>query len=152
MAKDYESLLQEIGNALGATLEAGEQDSCTLFFDNRTWRVNLDMLPNNRDLLLAIEIKDIAPGKYRELLLKAAMVFNSKEGSSQRLAYSEPQNSLVLFQIVPLRHINAQIVQDLIGQLRKTAETWRDAMVRGITPELTVESSQSKGGSGMFGL
>lgn len=147
----FEDLIKELGQIMDLPLHPDNRQACVLFFSQDELRIQIDLDTNADRILIGTQLGRLNPGSYRKKILFQALRVNG--GSLQPrgiLAFSEKNETLVLFQFFPIATLTAQKLAAYLELFREHAKAWKEALKRGEVPEVE-EDSPSKG-SGMFGL
>lgn len=148
MIDRFEELLKELGAELGIPLHPDRIGACHL----RTiedLQIQLEVDAGQENLLVASFICDLAPGKFRENILKDALKCNGPIPRNGTLAYSERNNKLVLFSYLKLSSLNGRKLAEFLNPFIDKAKEWRLGVETGHTSQLISQESKPKGD--MFG-
>lgn len=132
----FEELLKELGKILGIPLHVDKNNACRLNINN-ILHIQLEQDPVKGRLLVACYICDIPPGKFREITLKEALKANYLYPRVGTLAYAERNNKLTLFEYLPFLELTGEKLSVFLFQFIEKANTWREAIESGRTPQLT---------------
>lgn len=149
MVDRFQELLNQLSVEIGLTLHPDKIGACTLK-TREDFEVRLECDPRQENLLLAIFICEVPPGKFRENILKDALKSNAFFPQIGTLAYSDRNHQLTLFTFAPLPLLNGAKLAELLNAFIDKAYQWRTAVESGTTATLVATSSKSS--SGMFGL
>ena len=152
---NFEDLLTELGPHF--ELEGLAPDAlgcCLLVFPPEGLKIHLEVEEPNRDqLLIYCEVAHLAPGRYREDLLRSGLRENGKPYPNHGLvAYSSDREQLVLFDKVSEENVN---VNDLVRHIRaflKKGSVWKEAIEAGRIPSDVMIQGGSTGGGEPFGI
>lgn len=147
----FEDLIHGLGSEMGIDLEPDTHQSCLLAFPADNLSIQIDLDTNGDHLLIGSQLGTVPPGPYRERIFFQAMRVNG--GSLEprgTLAFSEKNNSLVLFQFLPIFSLDEKKLHTFIQIFREHATIWKESLERGEVP--TIEEDVRRPGNSMFGL
>lgn len=146
-------LLQDVGKLLNIPkLEPDRNNSCLINFPEKI-SIQMEMDPSGNHLILACDLGTVPPGRYRELVFREALRANGVQPPHfGEFSYSKQADKLMLMQQIPLKDINGDKVLAVLNPLLEKGKYWKEAIFRGDVPSISVTSTASKGGGGMFGL
>ena len=128
----FEEMLLELGDELDATLHADEMRVCRIEI-NETIEVQLEMDSTDTFLIVACQIVEMPPGKFREKavvdILRGNDYLNKQVGI---FSYLPKINMLVIHDKLLLASINSP--PDFVEYLTKFSERaylWREAIKNG---------------------
>ena len=149
----FEDIIKELGKAMGLTLRADNNQSCLINFPKDKFSVQIDLDTNADKIVVGSQLGgQLVPGPYREQLLKQALRVNGMSTAPRgTLAYSEKNDTLVLFQFLPLVALNGENLNKFLQLFTEHARIWIEAIKHGNIPLLDEDIKAEKGGS-MFGL
>jgi hypothetical protein len=131
MIDRFHEILQLLGGELGLTLHTDRNHACALQI-NEGLIVQLESDAAQEKLLIASQIIEVPPGKFRENVLKEALKANAlPDPRIGTFAYIAKINQLVLYQYYPFDILNAQRLAGLLAPFIQTAEKWREAITSG---------------------
>ncbi len=135
------------------SLAPDEKGCCLLTFPPDEFQVQLEVEePSNETLLITSILGELPVGAYREELLKAALVANGKAYPRHgTLAFSNNNESLILFEKLPEQGLNGDQVYVYLQKFMTKGRTWRDALQNGDIPHEIITGGPESGG-GIFGL
>lgn len=147
----FSLLLEELSKALQlpGTLQPDSLNSCVIVFKNEV-EVQCEMDPNDKFFMMRAIIEELLPGRYREGILKQALIANNLPDSKGVFAFQKASNRLVLCRLMSLQHISGDKIAEELQPLVEKAGIWKNAILKGELPPL--ESASSSSASGMFGL
>lgn len=147
----FEDLIRQLSASMNIVLHPDAHQSCLLSFEQDELSIQIDLDNNGDRILVGTQLGRITPGAYRERIFTEALKVN---GSAQVplgiLAFSEKNDTLVLFQYLPLRSLTGEKLNSFIMGFREHAKVWKEALTLGTIPLLEKESAS--GGDKMFGL
>lgn len=147
----FEDLIRELGNEMGLDLQPDSHSSCLLAFPADGLSVQIDLDSSGEQILIGTQLGNVPPGVYREQIFTQAMRVNSGSLTPRGiLAFSEKNNTLVLFQFLFLDSMNGEKLHSFIQIFRAHAKVWKEALERGEIPK--IEEDVSKPSGSMFGL
>lgn len=132
----FEDLIQALGNEMGIQLRPDKRQSCRLVFPENIY-IQIDLDSNADQILVGSELGVLNPGKHRELVLEQAMRINGNPNANRGvLAYSEKNNTLVLFQTLSIYTLTGQKLFNFIKNFHEIAKNWHKAILSKEVPEL----------------
>jgi hypothetical protein len=143
----FEELIQKLGEALHTPLHAEKGYLCKLRIHD-SLKVQIEHDSSSDQILMASFLIDLPPGKFREDTLKEALKANSQIDAFGTFAYSEKQNSLVLFLYLP-SSIDAELLQTALSKFIEKAMSWIAAIQSG---NLSSVATSLKRSSSFFNL
>ncbi|MCB1181012.1 MAG: CesT family type III secretion system chaperone [Chlamydiia bacterium] len=144
----FEDLIRELGEKIGTPLHVDPHQSCLLEF-SPFLHVQIDLDSSADKILLGTQLGNLLPGPYRENILRLGMIVNGMMKIHQGIvAYSEKNDSLVLFAYLPIATTTADILFDFLAEFLEHAHIWEEALRRGEIPKIEEETKSS----GFFGL
>lgn len=147
----FEDLIREMGNIMGIDLQPDSHFSCLLAFPADQLSVQIDLDSSGDQILVGTQLGNVPPGPYREQIFRQAMRVNGGSLTPRGiLAFSEKNNTLVLFQFLSLASLTGEKLHVFVQIFREHALIWKEALGRGDVPRIE-EDVQASGGS-MFGL
>ena len=85
------------------------------------------------NVLIACRLGQLNPGRWREDVLKEALIANHKDVSGGILSYVAKTSQLMLFHCYPLDLMDRSTTNSLLASLTKTAQKWQEALASGHT-------------------
>ncbi|MCC5832462.1 MAG: CesT family type III secretion system chaperone [Chlamydiales bacterium] len=147
----FEDLIRELGNEMNLDLHPDTHLSCLLAFPAEELSVQIDLDSSGDQILVGSELGNVPPGAYREKIFLQAMRVNGGSLSPRGiLAFSEKNNTLVLFQFLQLASLNGEKLHTFLEIFCQHAKVWKEALKRAEIPE--IEEEAPKSGGSMFGL
>lgn len=144
----FAQILFDLGKEIGVDLYPDSNRICQINYQDEL-HIQLQHDEAKEQILIASFLCDVPPGKYREQLLRAALLSNGEYPRIGTLAYSERNNKLTLFEMVPTQNLSTDKLYKLLEQFIEKGHNWKEAVEKG----KSLPSPQEKGGgSGMFGL
>lgn len=144
----FGQILFDLGKEIGVDLYPDVNRICQLNFRDEL-HIQLQFEEVKEQILIACFLCDVPPGKYREKLLKEALISNSEYPRIGTLAYSERNNKLTLFAYVSTINLTSSALFKTLEQFIDKGLLWKEAVEKG-TP-LPTPAEKGKGGS-IFGL
>ena len=147
----FGALIEELSTALKIKLAPDSHNACRI-----RWKDKLEvyMEPDvSGDMLqVVIEIGKPGDGKFRENILREALRANGlpfpRYGT---FCYGQKNDSLLLFDFLPMEDLNGTRLADVITQLSDKARVWRDSIAHGELPPYQSGRAGSRP-EGVFGL
>ena len=141
-------LSEEIGGHLKLYIDAN--GICQLNYKD-ILKLQLSYDEATEELLILSFICDVPPGKYREKLLKAALIANGAMPRIGTFGYSERKNQLCLFSYLPSEGATGETVFNTLQEFIEEALKWKDSVENG-KPLPIAPSTPKQGDTGVFGL
>ena len=146
----FETLIGELGSEMDIPLKPDHHQSCLLNFGNNL-RVQVDLAADADQVLIGSELGRITIGSYRESIFKQALRVNGLSTTPRgTLAFSEKNDSLILFQYFPLATLDGKKLWEFVQLFLEHSKIWMDSLENGDVPHLEEDIKES--GSGFFGL
>lgn len=134
----YEEILKDVGHQLGLELKPDENDTCQLRVEDQL-DLYLEVDDVTGDLVLATPLGELAPGKMTQSFFKASLLANDlPRPFAGRFAFSATLNQLVLFERASLLYVDSKIIFQILLTLVSEGKRWKEAILNGIAPDLTV--------------
>lgn len=132
----FETLIKDLGNYMNLVLKPDANQSCRLeYTDGPSIQIDLD--PTGENVLLGTQLGEIPPGIYRIRILKQALRVNGLSTFPRGfLAFSEKNNTLVLFQYLPLLTLTGETLFHFLQQFHMHAKIWLEALKKGEVPTI----------------
>ncbi len=147
----FEDLIHDLGNQMGVPLKADSHQSCKLTFPAQQITLQIDLDVNADQIIVGTQLARIPAGSYRERIFRQALRVNGSSVSPRGiLAYSEKNDTLVLFQFLPLAFLDGKKLFSFLQLYLEHARAWKEALDHGDIPQ--IQEDAETGGSGMFGL
>lgn len=148
----YESILKEFSTTLKIEeLEPDENDTCLIKFANDL-EVYLEMDKTGENFIVGSDLGEIPLGGYRENVFRMALIANSlpfpRFGT---FAFSNRSNSLVLFEVLPVKDLHGDQVAEFIGPFVQKGAAWKKAIENNEMPTVNKPGTTSTN-TGMLGL
>jgi len=145
----FEDLLRELGTLLETNLQPDSHASCCLVFGDDV-KVQIDLDGTGERILMGSTVGSIPPGIYREKILRQALLINGQEMQPKgTLAFSEKNDSLVLFQFYILAKLSGERLYPLLLAFAEEVRKWKEALKRGEVPALEDEALTKSGFMGL---
>lgn len=124
-------LLYKLSHETGLKLYPDKNEACKLLVGEHS-KVQLEMDFTGEKLLIGSIIIEIPLGKFREEVLKHALVANSAEYPYYGyLCYIQRTNSLALYDHLFIKTLTGDFLLNYIKLFAEKAETWRTAIASG---------------------
>ncbi len=147
----FEDLIRELSSLLDVTLHPDSHQSCMIYFPPDEVSVQIDLDTNADKILIGSQLGRINPGPYREKMFLQAMRTNGLSVVPRGvLAFSEKNDTLVLFQYLNLSYLNGEKLFQFLQLFKEHAKIWKRALESGDIPAIQEEIRPKTGG--MFGL
>jgi hypothetical protein len=127
--------LNDLSIHLGIDLHPDENDSCLLVMEDDL-QVQLELDSDQTHLVIGSVLGELNPGKYREEVLKEALIKNAEPYPQKGIyAYSTKLNALILFDKVNLDVFNTENVLSILTPFVEKAKKWRLYLNNGQIPK-----------------
>lgn len=147
----FEDLIQNLGTVMDIPLKADNHQSCLLTFLEDELAIQIDLDTNADRVLIGTQLGRITPGVYRERIFIQALRVNGTSPSPRGiLAFSEKNDTVVLFQFLDLAWLTGETLYQFLQLFREHALLWKQALATGDMPHIPAESMARQ--SSMFGL
>lgn len=124
-------ILYKLSHETGLKLYPDNHEACKLLIGDHN-NVQLEMDFTGEKLLVGSIIIEIPLGKFREEVLKHALVANNAEYPCYGyLCYIQRINSLALYDYLSLKNLTGDFLVNYITVFAQKAETWRAAIASG---------------------
>lgn len=147
----FEELIHELSASMSISLHPDSHESCLITFPTEDLKIQIDLDTNADRILIGTQLGRITPGPYREKIFTQALRVN---GTSQTprgiLSFSEKNDTLVLFQFLPLDKLRGEKLNEFLQLFREHAKVWKQALNTGDIPSMQDDTAAKT--SGMFGL
>jgi hypothetical protein len=148
----FEELIRQLSFHMDVTLHPDAHQSCLISFPQDDLSIQIDLDANADQILVGTQLGRVTPGTYREKLFIQALRVNGLSQTPRGiLAFSEKNDTLVLFQFLRLEKLNGEKLHAFLHIFREHANLWKKAVSIGDIPTIQ-DQTETKGGSGMFGL
>lgn len=131
----FAEIIKELGDQLGLPLQPDERGACLLSINGQV-KVLIEPDLNKQSLLLMSSIGELAPGKFRENVLKDGLKANAVTTQEGILAYCESKNALVLFSYLPFSSLHQKKLVDHLNLFLEKIHQWRTGIETGRTDTL----------------
>jgi hypothetical protein len=133
MMSGFEQVLSELGSKLGIALKPDHNQSCLLEINGV--RLQIDLESDGDEILLGSFLGQLTPGPYRSKVFTEALKRNGNGEASQGiLAFTRKNDSLVLFQYLPLTQLTGDILYTHLLEFLEHASIWIESLQRGDLP------------------
>lgn len=147
----FEELIRELSAKMDITLHPDSHQSCLIAFPQDELTIQIDLDTDADRILVGSQLGRITPGPYRERIFVQALRVNGASDTPRGiLSFSEKNDTLILYQFLPLAKLNGEKIYHFLLLFREHASVWKKALATGEIP--TVQEEASTKGSGMFGL
>ena len=145
-------LFEELGKRLNLQINPDPKGCCRIRFKNGV-EVQLEPSSDARFLTLLSNMGDMAPGRYRENVLREALKANGQTPPLYGIfAFSKKNDAFYLFDQIPLEEISGDKLFDYLQPFLQKAEIWQSAISRGEVPSYSGNEASFGRSGGMFGL
>ena len=147
----FEDLIHELGKVIDITLHPDSHQSCLLAFPADQISIQIDLHTSGDKILVGTQLGALTRDAFRERIFMQAMRVNGASITPRGiLAFSEKNDTLVLFQYLSLSSLNGEKLHKFVQLFREHAKVWKEAIKHGDIP--TIEEDDSSPGERMFGL
>lgn len=131
MNKAFLDILYHLSHETGLKLYPDENDACKLHLSNDQY-VQLEMDPSEQHLNAVCKITEIPLGKFKENVLKHALVANHQYNPYEScLCYIHKANQLSLYQKIPIKNLQPPQLVQMIVLIGLKAQEWKQAIEQG---------------------
>lgn len=131
MNKVFLDILYHLSHETGLKLYPDANDACKLHLSNQFY-VQLEMDRSEEHLNAVCKILEIPLGKFKENVLKHALVANyNLDPLESCLSYIQKTNTLALYQKIPLKNLVPSQLVEILVNLGLKAEEWKQAIESG---------------------
>lgn len=147
----FEDLIHELGAQMEIELHPDSHQSCLITFPADELSIQIDLDVSGDQILIGSQLGIVSPGVYRERIFFQAMRVNGGSIIPRgTLAFSEKNDTLILFQFLPLAKLNGVKLNTFLETFRTSALIWKEALAKGDIP--TIEEDVRAPTGSMFGL
>ena len=152
VADVMEQLIEKLGEILGVEeLHIDANNTCLMKLRSGV-KIQVEVDPENRFVIIGTNLGNIGAGKYREDMLRQALIANGlgypRNGI---LSYSRQASCIVMFERIPVKEATATEIADLIPAFDAKATVWQEALQGETIPDIVIPGQAPQSG-GMFGL
>ncbi|NGX46258.1 MAG: hypothetical protein K940chlam2_01446 [Chlamydiae bacterium] len=144
----FSQILYDLGQVLEEPLYIDENRVCQLNYKDEL-DLQIQFEEGKEQLLIGIFLCEVPPGKYREKLLKEALMTNGEYPRLGTLAYSERNNMLTFFELLPAAGLTGEKLFEWLEKFVERGKEWKAAVESG-NPLPSPKSSNGSGG--MLGI
>jgi len=142
MNKLFLDILYHLSHETGLKLYPDANDACKLHLSNQFY-VQLEMDRSEEHLHAVCKIIEIPLGKFKENVLKHALVANyNLDPFESCLSYIQKTNTLALYQKISVKPFNPTQLVDIIVRLGLKAQEWKQAIESGRPGPNMIKSPQ----------
>lgn len=123
----FQEILWDLGEIVELPLHIDKNHACNLLLDE-TLEVQIQMDPDEKNLIICAFLSEVPPGRFRENVLKDAMKVNHHYHPFGSLAFHEKKNTLILHQFIPIEHLSGDKLYKILEPFAEEAEEWRTAL------------------------
>lgn len=129
----FYQLIEELGNILDLSLYVDSHQACQLVIEEKI-AIQIELDPSGEKILLGSFLCEIPPGKFREEVLKQALMDNySNPLETGTLSYMEKTSKLALFSYIPFAELSAEKLSDFLATFIEKGLKWKEAVEKGET-------------------
>ena len=126
----YSELIEQLSEQLGIEIFPNINNVVVLLIE-KTIKIHIEKDVDDT-VIIGSSITDLAPGKFREHILKDALIINSSEYKNRgTLSYMGSENSLFIHQKSPLSNLTANKMVQIIKNICKRSEKWKNTVNEG---------------------
>lgn len=123
----FTDLLQGLGKTFSVHLQPDRNNACLLQI-NKTVQIQIQVDSAEENLMLGSKVCTIAPGKFRENVLRNALQHNALPELLGAFGFIRETNTLVLFTFVYLRDKNPEAIATIIEEFFQIITSWKEAI------------------------
>lgn len=132
----FEELIKELGQKMGTPLHVDSYQACTLLL-NYGLKCQIELTAMGDSVLIGTELGGVPAGRYRQNILTQALRVNALTDLPRGvLAFSEKNDSLVLFEQISLAILSGEKLYRYLLLFTEHAKVWRDSLHRGEIPAI----------------
>ena len=131
----FEQLLWDLGEAIHLPLHIDKNQACNILLEEHL-KVQMQLDRNETHLLVCAFVADLAPGRFRENVLREALKANGEPQPHGVFAFYEKKNLLIFHQFFPIDTLNKEGLMQSLELLIQEAEEWYQAIRSGSTAPL----------------
>lgn len=130
----FEFLLEDLSKELGCELKVDAHHTCKIRMKEKL-DVQIELDRSFQHLIIGIFLGALPAGKYREQILKEALLSNGElPPKPGKFAYSERKSGLVLFEQRRVQDLDGSKIHTLLNELYEKALPWQEAISKGDIP------------------
>jgi len=131
MIDRFEILLKELGTVLELPLKVVKDRTCGLTVDHHL-QLQLQADDAQERVLLSSFIVEVPLGRFREDIFKEALKANAQYPRPGILSYTSKNNQMMLFDYLPLAHLNSEKLIISLTEFIMFADAWKKAIESGL--------------------
>lgn len=135
MMDQFESILEDLGKDFSISLKPDTLNSCTLKIDKKLL-VQIKIDKTNTFLLIATEIEEIPPGKFRENIFTFTLLANNKIPRVGNFGFNDKNSKLILFEYIPLDTLKKENLKNTLASFIEKAFLWKNAIETNISKDV----------------
>ncbi len=151
----FGTLVEELGKVLKIKLSADSNGCCMIRYKSGI-EVCLEPTADGRNVMIAIEVCEIPPGRFRENILREALKANGLPLPRKGVfAFSKKKDTLILYDQLLVEELTGEKLMDFLIPIQQKAEMWKAAISNGEVPSFSANEltfGRKSAGSGMLGL
>lgn len=147
----FYKLIEDLGELMDQDFYVDQNHACQIIFDEKL-AVQMEMEITGERLLFGSLLCDAPPGKFREEILKNALIANHMNPLELGdLCFVEQENVLSLYAYLPSRELTAEKLLDQLAVFVDKGLRWKEAIESGKThpPDLDMAKPQGENPFGM---
>jgi hypothetical protein len=130
----FDQLLEDLSKEMNVSLKEDDHHTCLINFEDKI-KVQVELDTTQENLIIGAVIGELAPGKYRESVLKEALKENGQLPPKIGIfAYSPKKNALVFFNKFSIQDLDTKNLLVLINEFKNKALTWKETIDQGNVP------------------
>lgn len=144
----FGSILKDLEFFFQCKLEPDSNQSCLIKLASGL-EIQMEMAKRGEHFIIISRLGQLPMSRYRDNLIKEALKFNGLTSPRPGIfAFSQRSNNLSLFLKIDLRFLNPDKAAALLPSFIETAQSWKDAIIKGETPSLPNNSKKQN----LFGM
>ena len=145
MAYKLQDLLPYLEEALDVDLHVDENGACKILLNDKI-AIQLELDQNESHLILGSYLTELPPGRFKEMVLKAALKANyGKDKGFGNLAFIPKTSTLFLYDAIPLAFFSEEKLFDYFHQFLTKALNWKESLESGMIPQSNPVTTPSLG-------
>ena len=127
MIDRFEEMLLGLSKVFDTPMQMDNMNCWSLVIDEK-FSIQMELADNKKYLLIISFISEIPPGKYRENILRFALIANNNKNQFGTFGYSEKVSKLLYFTYLYFEDLKVSDLADYLSLFIETASTWREAI------------------------
>ena len=143
MKKTFDEIVRELSEEIDTPLEVDVMNALSIQIDDKLL-LQMQFDDYKDQLLLALTIGEVPPGKFREKVLLHALKANGIFPNVGSFGYREETNELILCDFIPFEDLSGKKLAEHLGGFIDTAQEWDKALSSGDLGGLLPKSKTNK--------